>query len=386
MQSAGPPADNEDNRIYKLLNVCRGIAALSVVVFHATMILVNRYPDLRDFPVYMIGAFGFLGVQMFFVVSGYCIAAAAAASLARGRSTGDFLLARARRIFPAYWCSLAFYIPAALLMAMLVARGRVHASGMADVNIFHQRIGFYLAHLVLLQQGLRYPALSVVYWTLCYEAAFYALVAVCLAIAQRFGRLRVLLSCAHVVTVVTLLLPWIAPRWWVYPFDMWAQFGLGVLVYDLLADPRQNAPKAWAGVIAAQIVGLIASHGIARGITPQANELTYGVSLGIAALLWFLHRYDARLSATKPARMLAATGLFSYSLYLIHFLFLGLFSQGIALLHLPVRLHLLWFAGAMGLAITSGRMFYMFCEKPFTRRKRVLPDVETAEALALQSA
>ena len=358
MQTTQPDAQPvPTNQVYRLLNVCRGIAALSVVVFHTIVILVNRFPDLRHFPLYVIGAFGFLGVQMFFVVSGYCIAAAAATTLTRGDSTGNFLLARARRIFPAYWCSLAFYIPAALLMAFMVAHGRVHSSGMADVDIVHQRIGFYLAHLALLQEGLALPGPSVVYWTLCYEAAFYVLVAVCLAIAQRFGRVRVLLSCAHVLTVVTLLLPWIAPRWWAYPLDMWAQFGLGILVYDLLANPQQNAPKAWAVVIAAQIAGLIGAHRIAGIIAPQSNELTYAVSLGIAALLWFLHRYDACLSATKPARLLAATGLFSYSLYLIHFLFLGFISQGIALLHLPVGLHLLWFAGAIGLAIASGRMF-----------------------------
>ena len=61
-----------------------------------------------------------LGVPMFFVISGYCIAASAEATIDRGESAGSFLAPRVWRIYPPYWFALLGFL---LMVAGLDAAG-----------------------------------------------------------------------------------------------------------------------------------------------------------------------------------------------------------------------------------------------------------------------
>lgn len=64
---------------YHLLDASRGFAALWVVMLHVSLLGLPQ-------PIYEFSSFGLLGVQMFFVISGYCIANAALRSLVSARS------------------------------------------------------------------------------------------------------------------------------------------------------------------------------------------------------------------------------------------------------------------------------------------------------------
>jgi peptidoglycan/LPS O-acetylase OafA/YrhL len=77
-------------RKFETLDGLRGVAALAVVLFH--------FPG----PLRAISAGGYLAVDLFFLMSGFVIAAAYEQRLRDGWRPGDFLMVRLRRLWPLY--------------------------------------------------------------------------------------------------------------------------------------------------------------------------------------------------------------------------------------------------------------------------------------------
>ncbi len=100
--------------------------------------------------------FGWVGVEIFFVISGFVIANSASKA-----SPTEFLLGRALRLYPAVWVS------ATATLLVLVLFGRGHAS---------EFIIPYIHAMLLVPVGIRSNSLDGVYWTLAAEMAFYGLV------------------------------------------------------------------------------------------------------------------------------------------------------------------------------------------------------------------
>ena len=88
-----------------LLDVVRGSSVLLVVLFHLRYLVMESAPILAAFSRY-----GYLGVAIFFVVSGYVITLSAESNLASGKSPLDFLRNRLRRVYPVYWVSILIVV------------------------------------------------------------------------------------------------------------------------------------------------------------------------------------------------------------------------------------------------------------------------------------
>src|SRR4051812_46418703 len=100
--------------------------------------------------------FGWVGVEIFFVISGFVIANSASTS-----SPGGFLLGRALRIYPAVWvCATATFLVLLLF-----------GSGPASELILP-----YIHAMLMVPKGVTGQWLDEVYWTLAAETAFYGLV------------------------------------------------------------------------------------------------------------------------------------------------------------------------------------------------------------------
>nr|WP_256466880.1 acyltransferase [Bradyrhizobium sp. 1] len=100
--------------------------------------------------------FGWVGVEIFFVISGFVIANSASTS-----SPGEFLLGRALRIYPAVWvCATATFLVLLLF-----------GSGPASEFILP-----YIHAMLMVPKGVTGQWLDEVYWTLAAETAFYGLV------------------------------------------------------------------------------------------------------------------------------------------------------------------------------------------------------------------
>lgn len=360
MNGAGPKPGT-----YEMLDAWRGLAALWVVVFHATEEAFGFFRTPAPGSIYGTALVGYLGVQVFFVISGYCIANAACTNLAREKGWWSFTLARLRRIFPPMWISLLFFAAFKIVASAAAARGWIGSTATPVHDLTEQGFLFYFSNLTLTQIALQQDWLSRVCWTLCYEVAFYLAAALFIVAAEWLRRPRFVLDALHTVTVLTLGGLLVRPEAMPYPFDLWPQFGLGVLVYDWIQSGETRRPRAWAAVIGVQVVAFIALYQMPLGFQANPSREQFITALLLSVLLVVLYRWDARIARATPVRLLGGIGLYSYSLYLMHLLVITVLAR-LTIAHVPPAWHLPYVLGLSLACVAAARVFYHFFERPFT--------------------
>ncbi len=347
----------------------RGFASLWVVMYHGSVIITQKFPSLMRTPVYIFGAYGSLVVQMFFVISGYCIANAASSAMRHDHGFWQFARARVRRIYPAYWFALLIYSLLAIVSSFLVASGHLKSSILGDHDPLHQPWLYFVSNLTLTQSLFKQSYLVGVSWTLCYEIFFYLIIGISLLSSKRRGE-TAMLNILHLLTASSLLVLVFTPQHRFFPLDMWPQFGLGVLVYDCLKHPSKARPKWWAFVLGLLTLAFVVHGNIPIGTLGEPSRVAFSVALVFAAILLLLYRFDEVLSKNSIVKALSKVGLFSYSLYLMHVICLGLLNQVVKKIHLPEDLSSIWLLLSLLIPIGVARIFYHFCERPFLKGNR----------------
>ncbi|MCD1570479.1 acyltransferase family protein [Agromyces mediolanus] len=157
------PAAAVANPRFRLLDGLRLVAALMVVAYHYfgrnQPFWGEPVPEL--FPLASkFASYGALGVQLFFIISGFVILMSA-----QGRPIASFVASRISRLFPAYWFAV---LATAAMMTWLAAPGMFRQPSIEDV----------LLNLTMTQEAFGAPSIDGVYWTLWVELLFYVLVAV----------------------------------------------------------------------------------------------------------------------------------------------------------------------------------------------------------------
>lgn len=278
------------------LDALRGIAALMVVLYHFTAEAAKQ--DLVSIQV----TWGGLGVQLFFVISGFVIVL----TLNRGKSVADFVVSRFARLFPAYW------------LACLVAIGVASVVGWSGKPLEVLASAF---NFTMFQGFVGLPSLSGVFWTLHIELAFYAFIAFLFA----NGWYR------HAVPIMAALIAlwWIAtaafsidefafassPTWlksirMVFPLLF---HHLHPMPFFLLGVVLFNVRQGWSAMnaVGALVAALdIAWHTVSH--RPRTEWVILFVVLGLALVATQRGALFLRL---KP---LVFLGTISYSLYLLH--------------------------------------------------------------------
>ena len=348
----------------------RALAVLLVVLAHAG---VGLLPG------------GFVGVDVFFVLSGFLITGLL---LAEVRATGtvsliDFYVRRARRILPAAALTLlATDVAAFFLLNFLRARDTVHDSLYTAA---------FAANFRFAARGMDYfaqtdpPSSLLHYWSLAVEEQFYlvwpallSIVIFGLALARRrrrAGRPR-----SRPLLLVVVLLSGISLGWSVHltatlpvaayfsPLTRAWELGLGCALAVGTATlvrvpPRGRLVLGWAGLLAIVTAAVMFSE---RTPFPGFAALlpTVGTALAIAAGIGERHSRlaVARLLALRP---LCFIGDRSYAFYLWHWPVLILADQYVGYeLSVTAKLGLL--VGAFLLSCVS----YALVENPIRRRAR----------------
>lgn len=320
------PAVGSDKRL-RFIDGLRGVAATLVMLYH----LVGRTTA---------GALthrGYLGVAIFFALSGFVITSMLSARRMSPGFLGRFAVRRMVRLDIPYWVNIVLV----LLMMRLAAR-----FGAPQPPI---GAGQVIAHLFYLQDLLGYPEISSVYWTLCFEVQFYLALALILWGAQRVGVLHrayfiaafLLLTGVSVLMSMNLL-P--TPRGTMFSF--WWAFALGGLCYWTLT---RQVPAAY---LAVSCVAILCTASAAHGDWRLTTVIT-------VAAIFLAGRRNAmgRWLADPVSQFL---GRISYSLYLCHPLF-GWSAQSFALRYLNQ-----WGALVVGLAVSivSAWLTYRLVERP----------------------
>ena len=281
-----------------LVDATRGVAALTVCLFHFGFTTPLRWPLRETFPLSSraLDLVAHFCVPVFFVLSGFVIARALSGACVDGRSVGAFVIRRSLRLDPPYWAALAIAVA-------VLAAGRV-VDGAPEVP----SPGRVLAHLVHLQGVLGIPDIELQFWTLPYEFQFYAVA--CLATWAE-SRLRerlpqraasaVAFAPLTVLSLVLLALGEPAVGWFI---GLWYAFFLGLLACRAL-EGRVSRLTCAVVTLATALVASWAGSAMAQGAALAAAAL---LALGLAR----------RLDVGR-ARPLQWLGRVSYSLYLTHF-------------------------------------------------------------------
>jgi peptidoglycan/LPS O-acetylase OafA/YrhL len=171
-----------------ILDLCRLLAALMVVAWHLVANGGGRPPADLPAELVTVALYGWLGVPLFFLISGFVIAMSS-----WGRTVGEFAVSRIVRLYPAYWVAIA--LTTLTLVAVPGDRG-------------HRSATDTLVNLSMLQTFLGISDVDRSYWTLAVELQFYVLFAIVVAFGVTYR--RTVLFCAIWLTAA-LTLPFLAP-------------------------------------------------------------------------------------------------------------------------------------------------------------------------------
>jgi len=279
----------------EFIHMVRGGAAISVAAFH--IYGQSREPGWGIETVRWVSEWGYLGVHVFFVISGFVIANSLRNDYITPKYAGNYALRRSLRLDPPYWCAILFAL--ALTFAINVVQHLPTEWPTWQV---------VLAHAVYAQNILCLGNLSIGLWTLCLEVQFYVTMLLLVALSQR----------TKVPLLVFVLIGGLASLFCSAAIDadsniVWsnayrsllpnfAMFAIGILAWMVTTD--RISRTTWL------ITQLLVA---ARLVVWFQPELLVAAVAGGAIVL----QANGRLRVpTIPALMFLGT--VSYSLYLLH--------------------------------------------------------------------
>ena len=371
---------------YESLTVWRGLACLLVVIFHS---IFNGYDRAffangsnagsASWILAVVSRF-WIGVPIFFVISGYCITASADATRQKAKPGLTFFWRRFRRIYPPYWAWLALAVLGVWVVEAFLHPGFFDSAAAGSVPDPRRLSWWQWVGNLTLTETWRWNYLGKTEcellgpsWTLCYEEQFYAIVGLTLLCAARF-----FFTVAAIITAIVVggffLFPWLGFNTWGMFLDgKWLMFAAGILVYYVI---NYAPPRAIVWFCLPLLIGILASvTNPPQLLLPRINDLTQSclVAFGFAGLAILLHQWDDALARAKILSPIKFCGEMCYSLYLVHwpvvmmigrvFDLLGMKSLAVAFfVSLPVCL-----AGAVGIAWG----FHLLVERRFMNRQIV---------------
>ena len=155
----------------------RALAVVPIMFFHAGFTLFSG---------------GFVGVDIFFVISGYLITSLILSEMDRGEfSLVEFYKRRARRILPILFFVMAICIPFALVI-LIPHDMQEFSQSLFAVSIFSSNFFFWLESGYFDAAGELKPLLHT--WSLAVEEQFYIVFPLALMFLWRFGKTWLLVS------------------------------------------------------------------------------------------------------------------------------------------------------------------------------------------------
>jgi peptidoglycan/LPS O-acetylase OafA/YrhL len=332
---------------FELIEIGRGIAALLVVCFHATVtIALPKY--FGQSPLGGMFSFGYAGVDFFFVLSGFIIFYSTAKNHGNPTVILSYIKHRLIRIYPIYWVVCLVLLPLTYLVGYRV--GAINA--MMDF-------------LLLPREG--HPFV-VVAWTLRHEMLFYiSFLLFFLNITLAWGYF--LLWGGAIAMCSLLSLDFISPIPSLYLSDHNLEFLLGMGIAHYAKAIQESWIKPFAMLLAGLAIFLAA--GLNESLINVRKYFEHGhyhLLYGIGAVLMVggLVQLKADLS-NLWVRVGMFLGRASYSIYLIHFAVLSVAVKLLMPLHLPLWLN-------MGLSVLAvlviGSLLYQWVERPMLARIR----------------
>jgi peptidoglycan/LPS O-acetylase OafA/YrhL len=323
----------------------RAVAVLAVLLFHLEVDILSG---------------GFVGVDVFFVISGYLITRQILADLERGRfSLTGFYLRRVRRLGPALLTTLALSAVAGIAILsppQLVNLGESLAAAVLSVS----NVLFYLESGYFDRAADLKPLLHT--WSLAVEEQFYLVWPAALLMLSKYASPRNLLVFIGITGLASLLASGFltesepSATFFLTPFRVF-ELGIGALIV-LLEPSRPDQPRL-RQVLSLSGLALILSAALFFTDTTAFPGFAALVPCLGAALIIFAHDPTATRRLLTN-RVFVGIGLISYSLYLAHWPIIVFYRHSVQSEFTAVS----QFALAAA-SFTAATLLYRFIEQPF---------------------
>ena len=326
----------------------RAIAVFSVILFHA---------DERIIPG------GYLGVVVFFVISGFLITSFIVSDLDTGKfSLSDFYERRIRRIFPILFLVLAATMPFAAML-LLPSQQEAYAQSMLATFLFSSNIFFWMETGYFMPEAELKPLLHT--WSLGVEEQFYIFYPLMLVAIWRFGQ-KVRIAILGLIFVLSLTasiyLSQTHPgaNFYLLPTRAWELMAGALLALAPIDIMRNTWYSGWLGLFGFSMLGcslFLLDAGMAIpshwGLIPVGGTV---LLIGFASTRSWVGRMLAH-------PVLVQIGLISFSAYLWHWpiLVFARMRYGAALD--PIVL-----AGLVGFILFLSYLSWRLVEQPFRGR------------------
>lgn len=355
-----PPDSNVLKLAYRPeIDGLRAIAVISVILYHAQLVFFGT--------TWFEG--GFVGVDIFFVISGYLITRIILLELyEKGTfSFSEFYERRARRILPMLFIVVFVSIPFA--WRWFLPSDLVEYAGSALSSIFFGSNFFF--YFTTTEYGadsaLLKPFLHT--WSLGVEEQFYLAFPIIAVISYKYFR-RHFLAILLVLSLLSLLFAELmayrnADLNFYLPLSRFWELSVGSLLAFREVFHRDKPTGVWVALL--QVIGLcLIGYSVVffNAITPHPGLVTIIPVLGVALIIGFASHGESvgRVLAIKP---LIWVGLISYSAYLWHFPIFAFARNGAT--DVTNIDKLAWIVLTLVLSVAS----YWAIERPFRNRRLV---------------
>jgi peptidoglycan/LPS O-acetylase OafA/YrhL len=284
----------------------RAVAVVPVILFHAGFETFSG---------------GFVGVDIFFVISGYLITSIIMSDLSKGSfSLRNFYERRAKRILPTLFFVMATCIPFAWFL-LLPADMKDFSQSVVATSLFSSNILFWLESGYFDRVAELKPFLHT--WSLAVEEQYYILFPLCLMFTWKFGKTYTVAMLVGFAIFSLGLAHWAvyhmpSAAFYLLPTRAW-EILIGALVAFYL--DRKNTVNI--GRIASEVVCVGGLALIASSIFLYSKEMPFpglfalAPTVGVSLVILFI-RKDTIVCNILSRPAVAGVGLISYSAYLWH--------------------------------------------------------------------
>ena len=273
-----------------VVDYARFTAAMAVVAFHYFFYFGHTFYSAGLTPIAGLASvtrYGYLGVEFFFIISGYVIFFSA-----KSRTAAQFASARAVRLYPAF------------LFSLLVTSGAISIFGDGRDSIY---LSQFLTNFTMMPRVFGRAPIDGSYWTLALELCFYSIVLVAL-IAQVPDKLEGFFRIWPVVIVLSSI---IGGNQWPIVGGYYSYFAAGALF-----AMQRTKYSVWTS--ASLLLCFYASLNFTAVFmqAPDTDTLVLMISVTVFYLFFCALHFGAVRNYELPAAKLL--GAITYPLYLVH--------------------------------------------------------------------
>jgi peptidoglycan/LPS O-acetylase OafA/YrhL len=358
------------------LDGLRGVAIILVLLVHFAPYApgIHAPTALIDRLYLRISAMGGVGVDLFFVLSGYLITGILCDTKGSKHYFRQFYVRRVLRIFPIYYVAL-------VLLLVILPWPQTEQAALRELRADAVWYWTYLYNFKVAATG--YSPLTALghFWSLAVEEQFYLFWPL---VVLWLGRRHLLVACVVAVVGALVCRLALASSGYVVLPDVWTPARMDALAVGAFIAVMSRMPgglaamRRWAGPVALGValpLAVLLRYKIALA---TVSHTLLALLFGAILVLLVTASPTSTLARTSASPALRFFGRYSYALYIFHHPLLWLrpifslaFVPTVFGSQLPA--YLLWLSMATGVTVAVALVSWHVVEKPFLSLKRFFP-------------